>query len=164
VVKAKWRGTEVAVKTIAAKNITKDMERSFREEVRVMTALRHPNVVLFMGASTSLPNLCIVMEYMTLGSLFDVRTHASLRRVTTVSNYACTRSLVDNHQLLHNDLIPVLPFVIMAKMAYQTARGMHFLHSYVSPVRSWPQRSRRCLIRYALCLLLCFNQVRCRAS
>jgi serine/threonine protein kinase len=88
VVKAKWRGTEVAVKTIAAKNITKDMERSFREEVRVMTALRHPNVVLFMGASTSLPNLCIVMEYMTLGSLFDVRTHASLRRVTTVSNCA----------------------------------------------------------------------------
>lgn len=42
-------------------------------QVRVMTALRHPNVVLFMGASTSLPHLCIVMEYMTLGSLFDVR-------------------------------------------------------------------------------------------
>jgi hypothetical protein len=33
VMKAKWRGTEVAVKTIAAQNITKDMERGFREEV-----------------------------------------------------------------------------------------------------------------------------------
>ncbi len=32
-------------------------------------------------------------------------------------------------QLLHNDLIPVLPFVLKAKMAYQTAKGMHFLHS-----------------------------------
>jgi serine/threonine protein kinase len=41
--------------------------------VLVMTALRHPNVVLFMGASTKAPNLCIVMEYMSLGSLFDVR-------------------------------------------------------------------------------------------
>jgi serine/threonine protein kinase len=42
-------------------------------KVLVMTALRHPNVVLFMGASTKAPNLCIVMEYMSLGSLFDVR-------------------------------------------------------------------------------------------
>jgi serine/threonine protein kinase len=32
-------------------------------------------------------------------------------------------------QLLHNELIPVLPFVLKAKMAYQTAKGMHFLHS-----------------------------------
>jgi hypothetical protein len=38
-----------------------------------MTALRHPNVVLFMAASTKAPKMCIVMEFMTLGSLFDVR-------------------------------------------------------------------------------------------
>jgi serine/threonine protein kinase len=74
VYKAKWRGTEVAVKTMVSKDITKEHERSFKEEVLVMTALRHPNVVLFMGASTKAPNLCIVMEYMALGSLYDVRT------------------------------------------------------------------------------------------
>jgi hypothetical protein len=39
-----------------------------------MTALRHPNVVLFMAASTKPPKMCIVMEFMTLGSLFDVRS------------------------------------------------------------------------------------------
>jgi hypothetical protein len=39
-----------------------------------MTALRHPNVVLFMAASTKAPKMCIVMEYMALGSLFDVRS------------------------------------------------------------------------------------------
>jgi serine/threonine protein kinase len=38
-----------------------------------MTALRHPNVVLFMAACTKPPKMCIVMEYMSLGSLFDVR-------------------------------------------------------------------------------------------
>jgi serine/threonine protein kinase len=37
-----------------------------------MTALRHPNVVLFMAASTKAPKMCIVMEFMALGSLFDV--------------------------------------------------------------------------------------------
>jgi serine/threonine protein kinase len=42
-------------------------------QVRVMTALRHPNVVLFMAASTKVGEMCIVMEFMALGSLFDVR-------------------------------------------------------------------------------------------
>ncbi len=41
-------------------------------QVRVMTALRHPNVVLFMAACTKPPHMCIVMEYMGLGSLYDV--------------------------------------------------------------------------------------------
>ena len=43
-------------------------------QVRVMTALRHPNVVLFMAASTKAPKMCIVMEFMALGSLYDVRS------------------------------------------------------------------------------------------
>jgi serine/threonine protein kinase len=38
-----------------------------------MSTLRHPNVVLFMAACTKPPKLCIVMEYMALGSLYDVR-------------------------------------------------------------------------------------------
>jgi serine/threonine protein kinase len=42
------------------------------EQVRVMTALRHPNVVLFMAACTKPPKMCIVMEFMSLGSLYDV--------------------------------------------------------------------------------------------
>jgi serine/threonine protein kinase len=32
-------------------------------------------------------------------------------------------------QLLHNELIPELPFALKVKMAYQAAKGMHFLHS-----------------------------------
>ncbi len=71
--KALWKGTEVAVKVIASEKITKDMEKSFQDEVRVMTSLRHPNVVLFMAASTKPPKMCIVMEFMALGSLYDVR-------------------------------------------------------------------------------------------
>ncbi|ELR24365.1 protein kinase domain containing protein, partial [Acanthamoeba castellanii str. Neff] len=70
--------------------------------VRLMTTLRHPNVVLFMAASTKAPRMCIVMEYMSLGSLYE---------------------------LLHNELIGKIPFELKAKMAYQGAKGMHFLHS-----------------------------------
>ncbi|AGO82793.1 Serine/threonine protein kinase [Pandoravirus dulcis] len=100
--RAVWKGTDVAVKSMSADKITREMERNFCEEVRVMTSLRHPNVVLFMAACTKPPNMCIVMEYMALGSLYE---------------------------LLHNELIPELPFVLKAKMAYQASKGLYFLHS-----------------------------------
>ncbi|ELR24451.1 MAP3K delta1 protein kinase-like, putative [Acanthamoeba castellanii str. Neff] len=51
-----YRGTEVAVK-LANTQTTKDRQRNFAEEVLM---LRHPNVVLFMAASTKPPKVCIV--------------------------------------------------------------------------------------------------------
>jgi serine/threonine protein kinase len=32
-------------------------------------------------------------------------------------------------QLLHNELVPAIPLPLCLKMAYQAAKGMHFLHS-----------------------------------
>ncbi|AGF85754.1 tyrosine kinase family protein [Moumouvirus goulette] len=100
--KANWKGTEVAVKLMITQNITKDAEKSFKEEVKIMKNLRHPNVVLFMGASTHPPKMCIVMEYMSLGSLYEI---------------------------LDNELILEIPFALKLKIAYQASKGMHFLHS-----------------------------------
>jgi 5'-nucleotidase/UDP-sugar diphosphatase len=74
VYRGNWKGTGVAVKTINSAHITRAMRQSFVEETSIMSRLRHPNVVLFMAASTKPPLLCIVMEYMALGSLYDVRS------------------------------------------------------------------------------------------
>ncbi|AQN68650.1 protein tyrosine kinase (PTK) family protein [Saudi moumouvirus] len=102
VYKATWKGTEVAVKVISSQNITKNMEQAFYDEIRVMTKLRHPNVVLFMAACTKPPKMCIIMEHMSLGSMYE---------------------------LLENELIPDIPLELKIKMAYQASKGMHFLHS-----------------------------------
>ncbi len=56
--KAVWRGTEVAVKTMSS-SYSNELKNAFIEEVSVMTALRHPNVVLFMAAATKPPAMCI---------------------------------------------------------------------------------------------------------
>jgi serine/threonine protein kinase len=75
-----WKGTEVAVKMMTASEaVTKNARESFVVEARTMAHLRHPNVVLFMGASTKPPHMCIVMEFMALGSLFDVRFHLQFK-------------------------------------------------------------------------------------
>ncbi|XP_026387877.1 probable serine/threonine-protein kinase DDB_G0278509 [Papaver somniferum] len=66
-----WCGTDVAIKVFLKFDYSDLlMQHSFRQEVLLMKRLRHPNVVLFMGAVTSPPHLCIVTEFLPRGSLF----------------------------------------------------------------------------------------------
>jgi 5'-nucleotidase len=83
VYQAVWKGTDVAVKVVPVgegQQQAKAVCQTFKHEVRVMRELRHPNVVLFMAACTKPPRLCIVMELMELGSLYDVRRVSTFAR------------------------------------------------------------------------------------
>lgn len=50
------------------------------QEVAIMRKVRHKNVVQFIGACTRKPNLCIVFEYMSGGSVYDY-----IRRVSAAA-------------------------------------------------------------------------------
>ncbi|CAI9102465.1 OLC1v1000744C1 [Oldenlandia corymbosa var. corymbosa] len=69
---ADWNGTEVAVKKFLDQDFSGAALDEFRREVRIMQRLRHPNVVLFMGAVTRPPNLSIVTEFLPRGSLYRI--------------------------------------------------------------------------------------------
>ncbi|KHG08348.1 Serine/threonine-protein kinase CTR1 [Gossypium arboreum] len=71
---ALWYGSDVAVKVFSKQEYSDDIIHAFRQEVSLMKRLRHPNVLLFMGAVTSPQRLCIVTD----GSLFRL-----LQRNTT---------------------------------------------------------------------------------
>jgi serine/threonine protein kinase len=105
-----WKGTEVAVKVMHTGNVTNEMKASFVDEMRLMNSLRHPNVVLFMGASSKPPKMCILMEFMPLGSL---------------------------HEVLHNELIAAIPPALQLRIALGAAKGMHFLHSSGTKTRRY---------------------------
>ncbi|XP_074329800.1 serine/threonine-protein kinase STY46-like isoform X2 [Apium graveolens] len=70
-----YRGTycsqEVAIKVLKAECVTEEMQREFAQEVYIMRKVRHKNVVQFIGACTKPPNLSIVTEYMSGGSVYD---------------------------------------------------------------------------------------------
>ncbi|PIA31737.1 hypothetical protein AQUCO_04900198v1 [Aquilegia coerulea] len=69
---ADWKGTEVAVKKFLDQDFLGDALDEFRSEVRIMRRLRHPNVILFLGAVTRPPNLSIITELLPRGSLYHI--------------------------------------------------------------------------------------------
>ncbi|GAB2294241.1 hypothetical protein Dimus_028457 [Dionaea muscipula] len=101
-----WHGSDVAVKVFTKQEYTEDAILSFGQEVSVMKRLRHPNIVLFMGAVTSIEHLCIVTEFLPRGSLFRL-----LQRNT---------SKLDSRRRTH--------------MALDIARGMNYLHHCNPPI------------------------------
>uniref|UniRef100_A0A6B2LCX5 Protein kinase domain-containing protein n=1 Tax=Arcella intermedia TaxID=1963864 RepID=A0A6B2LCX5_9EUKA len=107
VFKGTLRGSVVAVKQL--KDKLKDLTQ-FETEITIMTKIRHPNVVLFMGASFDPP--LIVTEYLEGGDLHE-----------TITSY---------HAKLENrDLIPMADAV---KLAVGIAKGMSWLHQSIPPI------------------------------
>ncbi|KAJ0234147.1 Serine-threonine/tyrosine-protein kinase [Hirschfeldia incana] len=101
-----WFGSDVAVKVFSRQEYSEEIIQSFRQEVSLMRRLRHPNVLLFMGAVTSPPRLCIVSEFLPRGSLFRL-----LQRNTTKLDW---RRRIN--------------------MAMDIARGMNYLHHCSPPI------------------------------
>uniref|UniRef100_A0A0D3HA62 non-specific serine/threonine protein kinase n=1 Tax=Oryza barthii TaxID=65489 RepID=A0A0D3HA62_9ORYZ len=70
--RADWNGSDVAVKILMEQDFHPDRFREFMREVAIMKSLRHPNIVLFMGAVTEPPNLSIVTEYLSRSGAKEV--------------------------------------------------------------------------------------------
>lgn len=99
--KASWQGTDVAIKrlqNISAATANSQAATDFIREVGLLLKLRHPNVILFMGACTVPPDLCIVMEFAANGSLYAVlRNPAVTIDMGTVLRWATETARGMNH-------------------------------------------------------------------
>ncbi|CEG50421.1 tkl protein kinase [Plasmopara halstedii] len=71
-----WRGTHVAAKIVDSSINTQivgdELLNEFYREVAVVSKLRHPNIVLFLGVAISPPRYCLVFEFMENGTLTDL--------------------------------------------------------------------------------------------
>ncbi|KHN33825.1 Putative serine/threonine-protein kinase [Glycine soja] len=70
-----YKGTfcnqDVAIKVLKHESLNDNMLREFAQEVYILSKIQHKNVVKFVGACTKPPNLYLVTEYMSGGSMFD---------------------------------------------------------------------------------------------
>eukprot|EP01026_Neomeris_dumetosa_P045569 TRINITY_DN3859_c0_g1_i21.p1 TRINITY_DN3859_c0_g1~~TRINITY_DN3859_c0_g1_i21.p1 ORF type:complete len:563 (-),score=66.47 TRINITY_DN3859_c0_g1_i21:1776-3464(-) len=69
--KGAYCGQSVAIKILRDVNASPQQYQEFVQEVSIMRKVRHKNVVQFIGACTQKPNLCILFEFMSGGSLYD---------------------------------------------------------------------------------------------
>jgi serine/threonine protein kinase len=83
VYKGKLRGVDVAVKKLSLKQIDERKINQFKKEVAIMSKLRHPNVLLFMGACCEPNNLMIVTELMPRGSVYDLLRNPKMKSELT---------------------------------------------------------------------------------
>lgn len=106
VYKCKWENKMVAVKTL--QKIEDDDPQAvmaeFMVEMKLMSKLKHRNIVEFLGASTAAPKLAIILEFMPGGSLY--------------------RAI---HRRRRNNVGP-FPLLKSLWIAFGIAKGMEYLH------------------------------------
>jgi hypothetical protein len=56
------RGEPVALKTLFDPRVDEKLKKEYLDELLVMSKVKHSNIVEFLGACMTPPNLCFVME------------------------------------------------------------------------------------------------------
>ncbi|XP_057725697.1 serine/threonine-protein kinase CTR1-like [Arachis stenosperma] len=120
VYRAEWHGSDVAVKVLTVQDFHDDQLKEFLREVAIMKRVRHPNVVLFMGAVTKRPHLSIVTEYLPRGSLYRL------------IHRPASGEILDPRRRL--------------RMALDVAKGINYLHCLKPPIVHWDLKSPNLLV------------------
>jgi serine/threonine protein kinase len=105
--KAYWRKTLVAVKFLKSSEHDEESIKSFIEELNLLKKLRHPNILLYLGACTTGPQYFLVTEYCESGNLFD---------------------------FLHTNPKHILQSRDRIRIAIEIAKGVNYLHSFNPPI------------------------------
>ena len=150
---AKWRETTVAVKVLLSASLPNEQEdggggnnedsgdgnannpllAGLQKEASMMAAMRHPNVVMYLGVCADPP--LVVTEYCARGSLCDVLKRAR----SAAMNAAATASASPGGNAASAAAAAAaaasaLDWPRRLAMALDAAKGMNYLHSSDPPV------------------------------
>lgn len=100
-------GKLVAVKILKQQSLTRQLLEEFKQEVDVLSMLRHPNIVLFMGACLESECLAIITEFCAKGSLQNLLSKQSLewpQKLKLAHDAALGMFYLHNMEIIHWDL------------------------------------------------------------
>nr|XP_008122827.1 PREDICTED: atrial natriuretic peptide receptor 1 [Anolis carolinensis] len=99
---AYYKGNLVAIKHVRRKRI--DLARNVLFELKHMRDVQSKHLTRFIGACIDAPNICILTEYCTRGSLQDILENDSITLDWTF-RYSLTSDIVKGMLFLHNSAI-----------------------------------------------------------
>ncbi|PWA78652.1 PAS domain-containing protein tyrosine kinase family protein [Artemisia annua] len=130
--RALWYGSDVVVKVFTKLQYPGDVILSFRTEVSLMKRLRHPNILLFMGAVTTPQHLCIVTEFLPRCLKFPYVLTVSAILCINITNFLFFYS-GSLFQLLRKNTAK-LDWRRQVHIAMDIAHGMNYLHHFQPPI------------------------------
>ncbi|ETV86425.1 TKL/DRK protein kinase, variant [Aphanomyces astaci] len=130
VYKGTYRGSTVVEKRMkmSTHKPTEAMEKSLEVVASRMSSLRHPNTVLFMGVCLRDQAFCIISEYCSRGSLYDIlhTTKESHLHTMHTSGDRINEDKESSEGGFH--------WHLRCRLALGAARGLLYLHSASPPL------------------------------
>ncbi|ELP89742.1 serine-threonine protein kinase, putative [Entamoeba invadens IP1] len=107
VFKGTYRGLEVAIKKMKARNMTEEQEKEFNHEVTLLQQLRHQMIVNLIGAVYTEGEVSIVTEFAEYGSLSKIWGKYLINlelKVKLLDDLAVAIEYLHRSQFLHRDI------------------------------------------------------------
>lgn len=100
-----FRNMPVAVKTLFNPRVTDEVKQEYMDELLVMSKVKHSNIVSFLGACMTPPNLCFVME-LCEKSVFEI-LHIERENISVAESVRIATDVAYAMEYLHS-LRPVV--------------------------------------------------------
>eukprot|EP01040_Poterioochromonas_malhamensis_P002169 gene2169-2310_t len=101
-----WNREPVALKTLFDARISADLKKDYMDELLVMSRLNHSNIVKFLGACMTPPNLCFIMELCEC-SLFQL-LHVDRVAFTLTQQFQAAIDIASAMEYLHSLSPPII--------------------------------------------------------
>jgi len=135
VYKGKARGQDVAIKKLHVHELAEEVLAEFTREISILTHLRNPNIVQFLGACIVPGHLCIVTELMPGGDL--------------------ARLIEREKILLDNKKPPSVSLVQKCIMVVDVAKALRWCHESIPPVVHRDLKPSNLLVTHDMHVKLC---------
>ena len=107
-----WQGKKVALKKIKLKYGKKGNEyilKKFINEINIISSMRHPNILLYMGTTIDNDNYYMITEYLPKGSLYEYLHNkrgflTDYQKIKISFQIAIAIQYIHSRKILHCDL------------------------------------------------------------
>lgn len=133
VLKARFRDTDVAVKMIQVGVSDSSALADFQNEIQLVKALRHKNLVAALAAHTKPPNLALVLEWMSGGSLEQALHGVEKKQLSLVQRFDIAIDICSGLSFLHGGHPQVRLYCVLSLLAHTHAHFAQVIHRDLKP-------------------------------